>query len=471
MKRWLLVMIISLVCLLTAVSAFAYDDNTAGVENTPDDVRSILTSRWPEWEITGWVNPAGLRSSSACAFAAIHKDRSNTLVAFGYKDGHWVYKWSNAGALSQRAYGMQLLEGTDGGKSQARFVIRELTSPTTETVWTQSRSGQPFLLTSYIVHDTDSSILETLTVNAENIQYQGWRTEERKVSFRGTTQRDLRYFSWSAYPKTPDELRTGLTAAPEIPSGDLEALDIKFTGGKRYDVFSAPDRSSLRGGNGKARVSTNGWIQVFGTENDWALIQYSIDASHYRFGYISSKALPKKANVPALSFNAVDAWTTTAVSLTDDPLYSGSELLFLQEGLHVTWLATLGEWAYVEVSSGDWARGFVPLSSVTTSQEIDMENNPSEGGEIVYDGVVTVFHDDRIEFELHIAESGPLASSEVSQIRVTDTFGDSVLAILSPDSYGTYYGNCSLGGDVTSITLTAVDDAGTAYSQIVRIEW
>ena len=264
-------MIISLVCLLTAVSAFAYDDNTAGVENTPDDVRSILTSRWPEWEITGWVNPAGLRSSSACAFAAIHKDRSNTLVAFGYKDGHWVYKWSNAGALSQRAYGMQLLEGT------------------------QSRSGQPFLLTSYIVHDTDSSILETLTVNAENIQYQGWRTEERKVSFRGTTQRDLRYFSWSAFPKTPDELRTGLTAAPEIPSGDLEALDIKFTGGKRYDVFSAPDRSSLRGGNGKARVSTNGWIQVFGTENDWALIQYSIDASHYRFGYISSKALPKKA--------------------------------------------------------------------------------------------------------------------------------------------------------------------------------
>ena len=211
--------------------------------------------------------------------------------------------------------------------------------------------------------------------------------------------------------------------------------------------------------------------QGFGTENDWALIQYSIDASHYRFGYISSKALPKKANVPALSFNAVDAWTTTAVSLTDDPLYSGSELLFLQEGLHVTWLATLGEWAYVEVSSGDWARGFVPLSSVTTSQEIDMENNPSEGGEIVYDGVVTVFHDDRIEFELHIAESGPLASSEVSQIRVTDTFGDSVLAILSPDSYGTYYGNCSLGGDVTSITLTAVDDAGTAYSQIVRIEW
>ena len=100
-----------------------------------------------------------------------------------------------------------------------------------------------------------------------------------------------------------------------------------------------------------------------------------------------------------------------------------------------------------------------------------MENNPSEGGEIVYDGVVTVFHDDRIEFELHIAQSGPLASSEVSQIRVTDTFGDSVLAILSPDSYGTYYGNCSLGGDVTSITLTAVDDAGTAYSQIVRIEW
>ena len=120
---------------------------------------------------------------------------------------------------------------------------------------------------------------------------------EPKDSVSGIIENDLRYFSLSAFPKTPDKAREILSEPPEIPEGELEAEKIKFTGGKKYSVYSGPGENYLRGGNGKAAVSTNDWIQVFGKENGWILIQYDISSDHMRFGYILEKALPKKADV------------------------------------------------------------------------------------------------------------------------------------------------------------------------------
>ena len=48
---------------------------------------------------------------------------------------------------------------------------------------------------------------------------------------------------------------------PAIPEGTLSAEVITFTGNQTYAVYSAPNKKSIRGANGKARVSTNGWIQ------------------------------------------------------------------------------------------------------------------------------------------------------------------------------------------------------------------
>ena len=56
---------------------------------------------------------------------------------------------------------------------------------------------------------------------------------------------------------------------PEIPQGTLNAEVMPFTPGQTYAVYSAPDSRSIRGAKGRARVSTNGWIQVFGAEGDW----------------------------------------------------------------------------------------------------------------------------------------------------------------------------------------------------------
>ena len=187
---------------------------------------------------------------------------------------------------------------------------------------------------------------------------------------RGSFQRDLRYISLSAFPRTYQKAQQKLTSPPVLPEdSELTAQEIRFAGGKKYPVYSAPDKLSLRGGNGKALVSTNGWIQVFGKENGWILIQYSIDKDHYRFGYIDAASLPKKSSVPDLDFERISAVVNENVRVTDDPFFSRNTLASLSGGDPVTLLSVMGEWAYIE---GDGFRGFVPYTSLTF---------PSEGGE------------------------------------------------------------------------------------------
>ena len=194
-----------------------------------------------------------------------------------------------------------------------------------------------------------------------------------KDSVSGIIENDLRYFSLSAFPKTPDKARETLSIPPEIPEGELEAESIKFTGGKKYSVYSGPGENYLRSGNGKAAVSTNDWIQVFGKENGWILIQYDISSDHMRFGYIKEKALPKKTDVKDLNFRntAKDAVTATVAALTDDPLYSQTKLLDIPEGTPVRWLSSMGDWAYIEYEGKDKVRGFVSVSSLTTEITVD----------------------------------------------------------------------------------------------------
>ena len=169
----------------------------------------------------------------------------------------------------------------------------------------------------------------------------------------------------SSLPQTYKKAASSLTKPPVLPEGsELVATDIQFEGGKKYSVYSAPDKTSLRSSNGKAAVSTNGWIQVFGKENNWILIQYSIDKDHYRFGYIDAASLPKKAKVADLAFDRYNAAVSENVSVTDDPLFSRSEIASLKGGENVILLSKMGNWAYIEVPG---CRGFVPWSSLSIS--------------------------------------------------------------------------------------------------------
>lgn len=163
-------------------------------------------------------------------------------------------------------------------------------------------------------------------------------------------------------------------SAPDIPQGTLNAEVMPFTPGQTYAVYSAPDSRSIRGAKGRARVSTNGWIQVFGTEGDWLLVQYAITPEHCRIGYIDRNALPQDVVVPALTLEAVPAIVSYDVSVTDDPLMSQTPLTRLTENTSVTALASMGDWTYIEAGTGKSRfRGFVPteclLGTVNDTRE------------------------------------------------------------------------------------------------------
>ena len=160
---------------------------------------------------------------------------------------------------------------------------------------------------------------------------------------------------------------------PAIPEGTLQAEVLPFTGNQTYAVYSAPDNKSIRGAKDRARVSTNGWIQVFGAEGDWILVQYDITKKHNRIGYIYKNALPRNVEVPDLNLMSTAAVVNYDVEVTDDPLISQTSLIKLAENSKVICLGNMGPWTYVEGQVNcKRFRGFVPtecLAGTVTSLE------------------------------------------------------------------------------------------------------
>lgn len=167
------------------------------------------------------------------------------------------------------------------------------------------------------------------------------------------------------------DLLTGVTPLSEapapVPAAEATAVfqlvpySVAFPRDQKYEVYSGPGKSYVRAANGKATVSTNDWINVFGTENGWALVQYAISGSQYRIGYIQASHLPGGSRVPALTFSYAMRTLQRDASLTDDPDRSQSALKTIRAGETVAMLAQYNDWYYIE--SGN-VRGFVPRLSI-----------------------------------------------------------------------------------------------------------
>ena len=170
----------------------------------------------------------------------------------------------------------------------------------------------------------------------------------------------------TALANTSEQTTPDSSNAPLIPAGTLSASLVTFTSNQTYAVYSAPDSKSIRGAKGRARVSTNGWIQVFGSDGDWILVQYDITDKHNRIGYIDKNALPKDVAVPELALTNVPAVVNYDVVVTDDPLVSQTPLARLTENTSVTVLGTMGDWTYIEgVENKVRFRGFVPTACLS----------------------------------------------------------------------------------------------------------
>lgn len=314
------------------------------------------------------------------AFAVVSKGSAHVLYGFEKKNGAWIYWLKNSSVLPQvpGVYSLSNAKGsfdlhTDRIYEKDALCIalqeEEVDYYRYVSLFSVNDKGQWHLtsLSTYLLREKGQT---SARVYADHIAY--YAEADLLGHAWGVVETNLRYVSFSAFPGTLEEARQALSTPPDIPYGSqLTATNIQFTGGQKFEVYSGPGTEYERAANGKAMVSTNDWIQVFGREGDYILIQYDITSDQMRFGYILSSALPKGASVSALQLDLNDAIILQNTYLTDDPLKSQTRIRTLNAGESgVKWLATMGAWAYVEVSgSGKPVRGFVPIGAISQRPE------------------------------------------------------------------------------------------------------
>lgn len=183
----------------------------------------------------------------------------------------------------------------------------------------------------------------------------------------GTYDNRFAAFNIHDFPRTIEEARAKLTNPPVTPSDFYTPALVTLRVNEKYDVFAAPGRTSYRAANGKAVMSTNDWVQIYGEEDGWLLVQYDISRNQMRFGYIAASALPHNTTVQHLTwYDLPDQTIKYSVGITDDPLVSGSMIHTLEADDKVKVLSTFGNWYYIETanSNGQTLRGFVPRSCI-----------------------------------------------------------------------------------------------------------
>lgn len=343
----------------------------------PREVREHVASRWPDYEFEDYCEVRGT-SKGDYGFALLHKQSERILVGYHRVNGEMKYWLKNAGAVPQGKEEAWFDVGTAGwidetdwiGNFTGRqvyddglcFSVTQLdeSGESYEKMVVYRWENGMFRLSSY--HKTEGG---GIRVSDDKLDFIDWSNVVYRGAVQGAVQRDIRYVSFNALPTWIDDAKAKLTVAPNLKDGAFTAQKVKFTGGQKYPVYTGPGEDYVRSGNGKGLVSTNGWIEVYGQKDGYILIQYSIDSSHYRFGWIDRNALPEGTNVPAMDFAGISADTLSEITqdtfLTDDPLFSQNELCSLKAGQTVSWLAVLNDdWAYVLVNvNGKMMCGFV----------------------------------------------------------------------------------------------------------------
>ena len=374
MKKWVMVLC---AWMLMLCAACAQANEWGTLFEPPREVREHVASRWPDYEFEDYCEVRGT-SKGDYGFALVHRKNERILVGYHKADGEMKYWLKNAGAVPQGKEEAWFDVGTAGwidetdwiGNFTGRqvyddglcFSVTQLdeSGESYEKMVVYRWENGMFRLSSY--HKTEGS---GIRVSDDKLDFIDWSNCVYRGAVQGTVQRDIRYVSFNALPTWIDDAKAKLTVAPNLKDGAFTAQKVKFTGGQKYPVYTGPGEDYVRSGNGKGLVSTNGWIEVYGQKDGYILIQYSIDSSHYRFGWIDRNALPEGTSVPAMDFAGISADTLSEITqdtfLTDDPLFSQNKLCGLKAGQTVSWLAVLNnDWAYVLVNvNGKMMCGFV----------------------------------------------------------------------------------------------------------------
>lgn len=417
MKR-LFSMILALTILCTAFPALA--EGAMIHASLPSEIYAFFSSA----SFRGYTIGAGAYEEfhdtigGDFAFAVASKENTHILYGFEKKNGVWQY-WLKNGSVLPQMEGDYLLGNAKGTTDlntdityQQDVLSMALVTPGTDyyshfVCFTVNSYGQWHLKT------LDSYLLKTgkytsAYVYPDHIAYYDEGTLLGHAW--GVVETNLRYVNVSAFPATLTDARSVLSNPPDIPyNSQLTATEIQFTGGQKFPVYSGPGEDYERAASGKATVSTNDWIQVFGEENGYILIQYDITADQMRFGYIEKSALPQNTFVSNLNFDYEDAVLIQNTYLTDDPLNSQTRLRTLSKDQGgIQWLATMGNWVYVEVITlGKPIRGFVPAAAISRASDRQVYTTAFSNAE--YTAQATISVDESNAITASIVVSAPSA--------------------------------------------------------------
>lgn len=357
----------------------------AARQDLPEGIMSILQSpTWEQYEI-GQVNYGpGLQDyqSKACyyydeekkaaAFVLMHSEKESVLCVFEKnKSGEWYLKGKSASAVLQNGR-IPMITAEVYNEFMVSYLDQD--RQTDLSVTYRRRNNEWYV---YKIDVRDSQGWYTgIVVYDDRLEIFEEKNNWKKRTVPGITASAFDQFSISTFPMTEEKAREVLSLPPEIPTGTgNDSLPnphrIKFTANKKYAVYSGPGEQYLRSANGKASMSTNDWVQVFGRENGWIMVQYDITSDHMRIGWIREKALPKKASVDDLFFANHGAVVMSNTVMTDDPLFSQSALCTIPADTPVLYLASMGDWAYIESSADRLVRGFVLLSELRINEDDD----------------------------------------------------------------------------------------------------
>ena len=178
---------------------------------------------------------------------------TNTLYCYRLKDGKWAKNFSTSKAVPQ---GKNRVDIYITATYQDYTTDKKYKGPV--LVIDRMDKGDEYAELSVAYQHASSGVWNLLRISGyaefDNMLigdgyitfYRDMEDARVKGTVSGTFQRDLRYVNLSSFPKTYKEAQQKLTVAPTMPrNSDLTATDVKFTGGKSYEVYSAPDKTDI----------------------------------------------------------------------------------------------------------------------------------------------------------------------------------------------------------------------------------
>lgn len=298
-------------------------------------------------------------------------------MAFEKVDGHWVDHFANIHALSSGEMRFFLTDFTGGQK----FSVRGDVGYEGEAFWGKAfgigwsngeyyennfgfeldEDGQ-WRLKTYAEAGQSGMIEIEHSKDGKRATFYFLEQSKDKTRFEFPFDSNLKEYKFRELPRTPEQATQPDALPPQIPFGWLTAQEVPLEGKENIPVYTSNHDKPYRAAKGKAALGPRGWVQVFGVEGDYALVQYAISAKQYRIGYIDKKHLPSWYEPLILNFKSTPATVEIASPATDDPINSKNTLFTLKKGQQVILLSKMGDMAYFETWVGKQiARAFAPL--------------------------------------------------------------------------------------------------------------